>query len=147
MCLKWVSKCPLIQVLFKNFWKQKPWLTIKINFSHICKKSGHAPGKIPHKLPFFSMIWAFFRPRQFQEFYFHTSLTQFQSLTQTFVCLKKISDKHTKSGISLKFSLTNCVSYCQCNANSALNEITILWILHSSFLVCITNEAWSTKNR
>ncbi len=80
--------------------------------------------------PFFEQFLSFiFLPSQTWAFYFHSILIIFQSLTQTFVCLKKVSDKYAKSGISLKFARKICVS-------KFLNYIMVL-----------TYEAYITKKR
>ncbi len=77
----------------------------------ICKKSGQVPDKIPHKLSFFWAIFELcFSSEPNLSFYFHSILIIFQSVSQTFVCLKKVSDKYAKSESSLKYALKNCVS-------------------------------------
>ncbi len=86
------------------------WETIKIDPSHLQEKWAKYRKNSTRIAVFFSITWAFFLSSQTQAFYVHSISILFQSLTQTLVCLKKVSDKYAKSGISLKYALTICVS-------------------------------------
>ncbi len=104
--------------------------SIKIDPSHL-QKSGQVWDKIPRKLLFYQALFElYFSSKTNLSFLF--SLIFIDSIpvfNPDFLCLKKVSDKYTKSGISLKYALTNCEFY---------------------FFICIMlliNDVYSTKKR
>ncbi len=135
--LKQVFNPPLLRVLFKTFKiinlrknsRHTSRETIEIDPSHLQEKWASSRQNSTQIAIFSSIIWVYFSSEPNLSFYFHSISILFQSLTQTFVCLKKVLDKYAKSGISLKYPITNCV----------LN-----------FLICIMiliYEVYSTKKR